>query len=67
MAVIILQLKRLRALSFLIGQCPQPMLIFFARSCSETDERPKREPQVAVCAVAKIHFIRDVEAQAHGT
>jgi hypothetical protein len=43
------------------------MSILLSRSCLETNEWSKRKLQVAVRATAKIHFIRDVEAQAHGT
>ena len=46
---------------------PSPALILLGRRCSEMDERSKCDPQIVVRAAVKIHFIRDIEAQAHRT
>ena len=59
---------RLGALPILVRQCPQSgKRLVGLEFVSEMDERSKREPQIAVRAAIKIHFIRDIETQAEGT
>ena len=46
---------------------PQPASNFGSYGYSEMDKRSKCDAQIVVRAAVKIHFIRDIEAQAQGT